>query len=200
MLNQQINLYHERFREKIIFLSALHMLIVTALCLIVLTASGYWYSDQFTKSENNNVLALGEKLLLSEKVEESRNKLESLLASNRVDKQIIQVNRDIALRNRMIEFVTHNQFGSGEGFSANLGELSEFKTRDVWLNEITLSEDFMKISGSALRPENVPEYFNLLRNRKLFSGQVFEVFKVDRQQSRNWKVDFVIASSFDQHE
>lgn len=200
MLNQQINLYQERFRGKIIILSALHMLIVSGLCLLIMAVVSYWYNNQYAQSKYENELGLEQKKQLSQTLEASRKKLETLLASNQVDKKINQVNRDIAVRKQMIEFVTHNQFGSGKGFSHNLGELSEFKIDDVWLNEITLGEDFMKISGSALQAENVPEYFNLLRSRKVFSGQVFDVFEVDRSKSRDWKVDFVIASSLDQHE
>lgn len=200
MLNQQINLYQERFRDRVIFLSALHMSFLSGLCLVMLGAFSYWYSNEYAESLSENELALEQKQQLSQKLETSRKKLENLIANNQLDKKIIQLNRDIIVRKQMVEFVTHNQFGSGEGFSDNLGELSEFKIDDVWLNEITLGEDFMKITGSALREENVPEYFNLLRSRKLFSGQVFDVFEVDRTESRDWKVDFVIASSLDQNE
>lgn len=200
MLNQQINLYQERFKEQRIFLSASHMLALGSLLFILMAVASTWYNNIYLDIENKNRLELERKQQLSVQLENLRQQLQELLASNQVENRINKVSRDIAVRKRMIDFVTHNQFGSGQGFSDNLGELSEFKVRDVWLNEISLGEDYMKISGSALQAEKVPEYFNLMRSRKLFKGRVFDIFKLDRTESRDWKVDFVIASSLENNE
>lgn len=200
MLNQKINLYQLRFREKRIILSAMQMMVASLTFFIVLAVTSVWYNGEYEQSTVKNQLALQQKQQLTEKSRRLRLKLDNLLANNEFEDEITKVSRDIAVRQRMIEFVSHNQFGSGQGFSANLGELSVFSIKDVWLNKIILSDGFMKLSGSALNAENVPEYFNSLRSRKLFQGQNFDVFQVDRPQARSWKVDFVIASSVEHNE
>jgi hypothetical protein len=195
MLNQKINLYQARFRKKRVVLSAVQMAVTGLVLLAVLGTASFWYRDQLDLSKRQSLIAQEEKQLHTEKMQALRLKLDALLAKNEVDDEIVKVSKVIAVRKHMIEFVEHNQFGSGRGFSSNLGELSEVVIRDVWLNEIVLAENFMKLSGSALKAEKVPEFFSLLRSRELFKGQVFDIFHVDRQQSRDWKVDFVIASS-----
>lgn len=195
MLNQKINLYQARFKKKKIVLSVFQMAAIGIVLFSVLGAGSYMYRSQLNLSHSESLNAQEQKQRLNEKLQALRLKLDALLAKNEVDDEIIKVSKDIAVRKQMIEFVDNNQFGSGRGFSGNLGELSEFNIRDVWLNEIILAENFMKLSGSALKAEKVPEYFSLLRSRELFKGQVFDVFHVDRKKSRDWKVDFVIASS-----
>ena len=64
----------------------------------------------------------------------------------------------------------------------------------IWLSEISLGNEYVRLSGSALKAENVPQYFNRLQERELFEGRVFELFEVDRTRTADWKVDFVIAS------
>lgn len=200
MLNQKINLYQDRFRKKIIILSVVQMLAASLVLVVALASASIGYTNLHAESNTRNLLALEQKQQLAERLQDLRKKLDSLLANNQVNDEINQVSKDIAVRQHMIDFVTHNQFGSGLGFSENLGELSAFNIKDVWLSEVILGENFMKLSGSALNAEKVPEYFNLLRSREQFEGQVFDVFEVGRTQPRDWKVDFVIASSQERNE
>ena len=90
--------------------------------------------------------------------------------------------------------MSNNQFGSGDGFSGYLSGLAEINVNNVWLNEISLAENYIKLSGSALKAERIPEYFNLFKQRQLFKGKGFDIFKIDRAQKQDWKVDFLIAS------
>ncbi len=194
MIVQQINLYQERFREKKIWLSAAQMTLLFMLLVVGFLFSSYWYYDQNARTETHNLQLLMEKEQALQRLEKLRKKLEALLADQQIDQQINRVSRDINVRNRMIAFVENNQFGSGKGFSQNLDTLSEFRVSDVWLSEISLTEDYVKISGSALQAENVPEYFDEFQKRQLFDGRMFDIFELERKKEQAWKVDFVIAS------
>jgi hypothetical protein len=194
MLNQSINLYQERFKEKKVILSATHILLIAGLTIILLLVSGYWYNDRHEQVLTQNKQYLEQKQELKQQLELQKIKLEKLLAENKVDEEINKVSRDISVRKQMIDFVTNNKFGSGEGFSNNLGSLTDIQVPDVWLDEISLSDQYIKLSGSALNADKVPEYFNAFRNRKLFNGRVFDIFELNRKQERNWKIDFIIAS------
>ena len=192
MIVQEVNLYQDRFKEKKIFLSASHLLLLTGLTVLILAFSSYWYARQFGMAEQNH----SEKVLAKERaniqLEVLQGKIQVLLANTQVDKGITKLSTDIVARKRIIKFVADNQFGSCKGFTQHLSGLTEIKTKDIWLNEISLAEGFVQLSGSALKAELVPEYFNLFRQKKIFNGKVFEVFKMDRDQ--DWKVDFLIAS------
>ncbi|MCP4077970.1 MAG: hypothetical protein GY744_17505 [Gammaproteobacteria bacterium] len=194
MIVQEINLYQSRFKEKKILLSVSHLLLLTGLTVLILSFSSYWYAQQFDLAERQHSAKVQEKERASMKLEVLQGKLKELLADNRIDRGISKVSTDIAVRKRKIKFVADNQFGSGKGFSRYLSGLTEIKIKDIWLNEISLAEGYMQLSGSALKAELVPEYFNLFRQNKIFNGKVFEVFELDREQSQDWKVDFLIAS------
>lgn len=194
MIVQQINLYQDRFKPKKLILSAFQMAVITGLLSFALLTGSFWFEDQMDRTERQNQHLLAQKQQQTQTLDQLRKKLETLLADNRIDQQITDVSRNITVLKHMIDYVENNQFGSGKGFSENLQALSGFHIADVWLNEISLSENDMTLSGSALRAENVPEYFTQFRKRDLFAGRMFDVFELDRKKERDWKVDFIIAS------
>jgi len=194
MLNQSVNLYQERFREKKVPLSALQMVVVLAISIILLAVSSYWIHDQHAQATLHNQQYLEQKQQVTQQLEVARARVERLLADNKVDEKINQVSRDINVRKQMIDFVANNQFGSGKGFSDNLYGLTQVKVDNVWLDEISLSDNFVKLSGSALKAEKVPMYFNTFREQRLFNGRVFDIFELQRDRQRQWKIDFIIAS------
>ncbi len=194
MIEQRINLYDDRFREKRIVLSAVDMLLITIITFGLLLGSSYWYQLVKQHAEQEQQRLTSQKQQLTVTLQELRKVLETKLSDNSVEMQMNKVSREITIRKRLIDMVINNQFGSGMGFSENLSELSRFRVNNVWLNEISLSESDLKLSGSALKAEDIPEYFNEFQQRDLFSGRTFEVFQVNRDQNQDWKVDFLIAS------
>lgn len=194
MIEQRINLYDDRFRKQRIVLSAVDMLLITVVTLGLLLGSSYWYHLVKQNAEQEQQRLTSQKQQLTVTLQELRGVLEARLADNSVEMQVNKVSREITIRKRLIDMVVNNQFGSGMGFSNNLSELSKFKVNNVWLNEISFSESDLRLAGSALKAEDVPEYFNLFQQRDLFSGRTFEVFEVNRDQNQDWKVDFLIAS------
>ncbi len=194
MIEQRINLYDDRFRKQRIVLSAVDMLLITVVTLGLLLGSSYWYHLVKQNAEQEQQRLTSQKQQLTVTLQELREVLEARLADNSVEMQVNKVSREITIRKRLIDMVVNNQFGSGMGFSNNLSELSKFKVNNVWLNEISFSESDLRLAGSALKAEDVPEYFNLFQQRDLFSGRTFEVFEVNRDQNQDWKVDFLIAS------
>jgi hypothetical protein len=194
MIVQEINLYQDRFKEKKLLLSAQHSLILLAIVLLVLMISSYFYTDMTQQEQlrfDQNSLQKKQSTL---RLESLKAQLQELLANDQFDNKIAQVSKDIKVRKRMIEFVDNNQFGSGKGFSTDLTALAELSASNLWLNQISLANDYVKLSGSALNAQSVPEYFNQFQSRGLFEGHVFDVFELGRDGSRDWKVDFVIAS------
>lgn len=200
MIIQEINLYQDRFKEKKLLLSAQHSLILFAVVILVLMVSSYFYADM-TKQEqlrlDQNTL---QKTQSTQRLEKLKIELQALLANDEFDKKISQVSKDIKVRKRMIDFVGNNQFGSGEGFSEDLSLLAELPSKNLWLNQILLASNYIKLSGSALSAQSVPEYFNQFQSRDLFEGHSFDVFELGREAQRDWKVDFVIASRVESDE
>jgi len=167
VIQQQINLYDERFKEKKLLFSATQ---VASILLVLLLGMGGWsYKIQTSlaqaKQENLMVKASRQKLI--NELNMASAELTRLLADSRIDEKISSVSKAVNARKKILVFVGANQFGSGQGFSSYLAALSELHVDDVWLDEISLAENYVKIRGSALNAELVPEYAGLA-NRQFF--------------------------------
>jgi len=194
MIRQQINLYQDRFREPRVLLSAVQSLLLLGVLAVLVLAGSYHYQSTFWQLQSAHGDRLQDKALVEQQLAANRKQLDAALADTRLDRQLRELLKDIDSRKRLIRFVEINSLGSGQGFSSHLQDLSSLEVDKVWLNEIALGDNFVRLSGSALKAEDIPLYFHQFRQRRLFKGREFDIFELKRDQEQDWKVDFVIAS------
>ena len=195
MIHQQINLYDERFREKKILLSAAQAASVFLILLLGVGGWSYFIQTNLDQARQENLIIKASRQNLVNELNAASAELARLLADSRIDAKITDVSREIGARKKVLAFVSANQFGSGQGFSSYLVALSELHVENVWLDEISLAENYIKIRGCALSAELIPEYFGRFSEQSIFRGNRFNIFKVDRKQETDWKVDFEIATN-----
>jgi hypothetical protein len=200
MIRQEINLYQERFHEKLLLVSARNSLFFLGFVMISLIVASLMLRSNLSGLEQHNEQLQSQRDAANQRLGALQDELNRLLADDRVDRALAEINREIRARQRMIDFVETNQFGSGKGFSSVLTALSEIKAKDLWLSEIRLAGSYFKLSGSTLDEQAIPQYFNQFRQRELFAGRVFDVFELGRSEEQDWKIDFVIASRAINHE
>ena len=194
MIEQQINLYQDRFRDKKTLMSAGQLISLVVIVVIGMAAYSLFMQMEFDEAESNNLALKDRQQNMAEELDSVNAELTKLLADNRIDNQITGVAREISARRKVLNFVDSNQFGSGEGFSPYLVSLSNLHTDNVWLDEITLANNYVRIHGSALDAELVPVYFDRFSGETVFEGNRFDVFKLERNEGTDWKVDFEIAT------
>ena len=194
MIHQQINLYDERFKEKKLLFSAAQMGSVLLVLLLGMGGWSYLIQTNLDRAKQENLMVKTSRQNLINELNLASAELTKLLADSRVDTEILDVSRAVNARKKVLAFVSSNQFGSGQGFSSYLLALSELHVDNVWLDEISLAENYVKIRGSALYAELVPEYFGRFGEQTIFQGSRFNIFKVNRNEDSNWKVDFEIAT------
>lgn len=194
MIDQQINLYQDQFRPKRLLLSAGQLGLVLGLVLLGIIAYSVNLQIESRRAASANLALMQQQQSVVEQLSAANAELRKLLADTRLDDQISDVSREIRARNKVIEFVESSRFGDGDGFSNYLVSLSNLHMDDVWLNEIKLSANFMRIQGSSLKEDLVPDYFERFRHETTFSGNRFDVFQIHRDDNTDWKVDFEIAS------
>jgi len=195
VIHQQINLYDERFREKKILLSAAQAASVFLILLLGVGGWSYFIQTNLDQARQENLIIKASRQNLVNELNAASAELARLLADSRIDAKITDVSREIGARKKVLAFVSANQFGSGQGFSSYLVALSELHVENVWLDEISLAENYIKIRGCALSAELIPEYFGRFSEQSIFRGNRFNIFKVDRKQETDWKVDFEIATN-----
>jgi len=197
---QQVNLYQDRFRAKLLWISALQ---VAAALLLVIAAGSIWsflLHTEFEQARRGNLEIKVERDRLTAELAVANADLAKLLEDHRLDREIETTARQISARKKVLNFVDANRFGSGEGFSDYLVALSHLHVDDIWLNQIRFAEDFVQIKGSALNAAEVPGYFDRFSDENIFQGNRFDLFQLSRASDSAWKVDFEIATSSDFNE
>jgi hypothetical protein len=195
VIRQQINLYDERFREKKLLLSAAQVASIFLLLLTGISGWSYLVQTDLNQVRQENLMVKASRQNLTGELNLASAELTKLSADSGIDEKIGRVSREVNARKKVLVFVSANQFGSGQGFSSYLVALSELSVNNVWLERISLAENYIRIQGSALKAESVPEYFGQFNEQAVFHGNRFNVFTLDRNEDTDWKVDFEIATS-----
>jgi hypothetical protein len=195
MIEQQINLYQDRFREKRLWVSASQLSTLLLMVIVGIAAWSYHLHTEFAEAQRRNLEIKADKDRMSAELAAANSELTRHLKQSRLDQDISDTARKISLRRKVLNFVDVNQFGSGEGFSDYLVALSNLHLPDVWLTQIRLRENFVQIMGSSLKADQVPEYFARFGDEAVFRGNRFDLFRLSRSDESAWKVDFVIATS-----
>ncbi len=194
MMRQQINLYQERFHPRRIWLSANQVAAAALLLLVVGAAWSLLLAYRLDAASERRLAIEADRARLSAEFAVANGELARLLGDDRIDRQIENAARQISARKKILNFVSDNRFGSGQGFSRYLVALSRLHVDDIWLSRIRFGQDFVEIRGSALDAERVPAYFDRFREEPVFVGNRFDLFRVSRDREHEWKVDFEIAT------
>lgn len=194
MIEQQINLYQDRFREKRTIMSVAQL--TTLLVIVVVTMLGYsmYFQSELDTAVAANISLMQQRESVADELNLASADLNRLLADTRMDDRIADASREIRARKKILDFVDQNQFGSGRGFSDYLISLSKLHIENVWLDEIKFAENYVRIHGSSLSAELIPAYFARFSEESVFKGNRFDIFRLDRNQATDWKVDFEIAT------
>jgi hypothetical protein len=191
---QQINLYQDQFKIKRLFVSALNVNIFLLIMLFFLGAWSYLLESDLKDLKQQNLWLKASQTSVNTELAIVPDELNRLLSDSRIEDSIDVITKQLQARKKVIRFVENNQFSSGEGFSSYLKSLSNLQIDDVWLDEIFLSDSFVKMKGSALNANLIPTYFASFSEESVFRGQRFQLFQLDRKADTDWKVDFTIAT------
>jgi len=194
VIDQRINLYQDRFREKRLWLSAAQVVSAVLLVVAAIAIWSYLLQDEMKTTQQRNLAIKADRDRMTAELAAANAELAKLLEDSQLDNALENTARQISARKKVLNFVDANRFGSGEGFSAYLVALSNLHVDDIWLNRIRLAENFVQISGSSLSAEQVPEYFDRFSEEPVFKGNRFDLFELNRQARTDWKVDFEIAT------
>jgi hypothetical protein len=195
MIRQQVDLYQEQFREKRLLFSARQIFSLLVVLLVSGGVGSYFLQGNLDNARQDNFSIKESQKIIADELNAANAELALLLADKRMDQEIAGISREVGARKKVLAFVSANQFGSGQGFSSYLLALSNLHIDDVWLEEISLAENYLKIHGSALRAELVPVYFAQFSDETVFQGNRFNIFALDRKEDSDWKVDFEIATN-----
>lgn len=194
MIEQKINLFQDRFRPKRQYLTAAQIALLVVIAILGMVGYSINLNTEMDQATSVSLALRQQQQSVAQDLAVAKATLAKLLADSDFDTQISAVSREIRARKEVIDFVNENRFGSNQGFSRYLVSLSKLHMENVWLNEIKLSGNYVRIQGSSLSEELVPGYFDQFSKESVFAGNRFDVFRLQRDDKTSWKVDFEIAS------
>jgi len=174
---QQINLYKAQFKPKKILLPPRQMLLLI-LALIVSLSVMSLYS-----AKRNSVLANTIKKQQKHTVQTLPESSESPLLIAELEKLNVQKFD----QQRLLDYLTHQDFGNQQGFSATLRHLSKQQINNVWLTEFSLIRGGQTITlrGKSLQSNLIPLYIDSLAKSEHFQGKQFSVFQLEQPKDNS---------------
>jgi hypothetical protein len=114
-----------------------------------------------------------------------------------LDEQIKRLEAELAEQKQLIGYFSSREQGGNVAILQILQGLAEHRQQGVWLRRIYLDGSGRRIhlAGSALRPQQVPAYLQLLGEQDVFNGQEFASLKLARLQERPGQIDFSLEST-----
>ena len=194
---QQVNLYQPIFRkEHVAFSVNLLMLVVlaTSLCMTGIYGYAWWQNRQI------------QKLLTTV---QARN-THLVQQAGGVDGQLTEPGIDQALeskiqllidkqknRKNLLDKLSSQTEGNHVVFSDYLQGLGRQVLPGMWFRDINVSGGgaLLELEGSVLQPELVPQLLKNLHEEPAFTGKVFRVVRLNRQDEGTGEIRFLLLTS-----
>lgn len=169
---QQINLYQAKFKPKKVLLPPRQMLLILFLILIILSVMGLY------SAKKNTVL----KQIISKQQQYSIQQIDHISESPLLNAELEKLRQQQNEKKRLLDYLTHQDFGNQQGFSATLHSLAKQQIANVWLTEFLLLNGGQSITlqGKSLQSSQIPLYIDSLAKSEHFHGEQFSVFQLQQ--------------------
>jgi len=138
-----------------------------------------------------------QKQLLDQQVTELEAKYPVQELNQLLVKKITRLEEEVSGQRKALEYFKKQDLGNNDAILASLEGLARFPKKGLWLHNVTFlngGKD-VRIEGSALKPELIPEYLKLLGEKNIFGGQVFSRLALNRLEEHGQIINFELDSS-----
>jgi len=183
---QQINLYKAQFKPTKVILSPRQMMMILIALILSLSVMSLYSAKRNSILENT--IKEQKKYAVQTLSESSESPL--LIA------ELEKLNFQRSDKQRLIDYLTHQDFGNQQGFSATLRHLSKQQINNVWLTEFSLIQGGQTITlqGKSLQSSFIPLYIDSLAKSEHFKGKQFSVFQLQQPKGNSDVYTFKLNS------
>ncbi len=196
-MRQQINLYQdvlidkpEPFQSRQVGM----ILLAVVICLILAGFYSYWQANSMQIQADD---LRQRQQLLSMRVVELEEQYPEREHSALLQEKIKRVEQELQGQRKALDYFSTQDQKSNGTILASLEGLARYPQQGIWLRRISLLHNGQEVqlTGSALKPEQIPEYLHLLGENNIFGGQVFAHLKLKRLEEQSGQVDFELDST-----
>lgn len=193
---QQINLYQPIFRKQEKIFSAKTMVqgaALIALGMLVFFGYAAWQTRsleaqvaQFQRQRDD----------AARRVTELARAMPERSKSTALEQDVTRLRGELRSKQQVVARLADHSTGNTSGYSAHLEGLARQRLPQLWLTHIGLRRggSTVELRGSALNPEQVPQYLQRLSAEPAFSGVEFRQFTLSRPEKAPQQVDFVLLT------
>ena len=196
-MRQQINLYQGVLIDKpepLQSRAALVVLVVVVICLALVGGFDYWRI-----SKQNTYLA---QLQQQHEVDSARimtleTQYPERTPSTLLKDKVVRLEQEVLGHRQALEFFSTQGRKSNQLILSTLDGLARYRHPGVWLQRIALLHGGHEVElvGTAIKPEQVPEYLQLLGDKEIFAGKVFNHLQLSRLDDSAEQVEFTLTST-----
>ncbi|MFK5926759.1 MAG: hypothetical protein QM483_09030 [Desulfuromusa sp.] len=196
-MRQQINLYQdvlldkpEPFQSRQV--GMLLILIVTGLALVGFYS--YWQANSLQVQADD---LRQRQQLLSDHVVQLEEQYPERAPSILLLEKIKRIELELRGRRTALDYFTKQDQDRNGTMLVSLEGLARYPQQGIWLRRISLlhAGEEVQLAGSALKPEQIPEYLHLLGEKNIFGGQVFARLKLKRLKEHAGQIEFELDSA-----
>lgn len=182
-MQQQINLYLKIERQKVERFNARSVAVamLAVLALMLVAGAGIGISNHAQQQQLQRQQAQQQQL--QQDVAGLRDSLRQLADVRDLDDAIARLQRDVAIKQRIISKLASMPDETNGGFSSLLEALAQQPVNGMWFTGITFADGGADVAlkGESRTPELLPQYLQQLSSQPVFSGRRFSVLRMQRQ-------------------
>lgn len=185
-MNQQINLYHARFRPQTRMFPAWFLLQATAIVVFGMLLTYVFAQQRVDAIEQEIEIVARQEAAVLERLENIGPLINAVTGETNWAEQLDESLRMLAERQAVLNLIQGSTLGDTKGFSRHLRALSRQDLDGLWLTHIALSAmgDKTRLEGHAIRAELIPLYVQGLASEAPFAEQRFHHFQIDNPASK----------------
>ena len=193
---QQVNLYTEEFRPRIVILPLMQMAVLYGVLLSILILISVWLS--FEQADLDAQLENTRQSLSIQR--DAKTSLEAKVAMLRLDDALLRQNKrlkqQIQARKALLETLDSVSVRDTQGFSSYMVGLARQTNQQLWLTRINLAESgaSMALEGVAVSGKQVPAYLERLKQEPVFVGRNFTTFDLKQDEKNASRIHFQLQA------
>jgi cell division protein FtsB len=196
-MRQQINLYQDILIDKPEPFQSRQVGTFLLLLVIGLAIVGYMSYQRAHIVQQKATKLRQQQQVLNQQVSELEEKYPPRQPNQLLQERVTRLEQEVAGLQTALDYFKKQDLESNETILTSLEGLARHPQKGLWLRKVTFLQRGrdVRLAGSALKPELVPEYLKLLGEKSIFGGQVFSRLSLNRLEEQGDIVNFELDSS-----
>ena len=196
-MRQQINLYQDILIDKPEPFQSRQVGTFLLLLVIGLAIVGYMSYQRAYIAQQKATKLRQQQQVLNQQVSELEEKYPPRQPNQLLQERVTRLEQEVTGLQTALDYFKKQDLESNETILTSLEGLARHPQKGLWLRKVTFLQrgSDVRLAGSALKPELVPEYLKLLGEKSIFGGQVFSRLALNRLEEQGDIINFELDSS-----